>query len=124
MIDDGKDMYGKVFPHLRKDDEKYKHTQINEGDLREPHYINEQPEKFIAGFYFKDKTICDKLIDWHLRQNDKVLGKFGSGEINKDRKDSIETEFWPDNGDIEVVNYFKELQTCLKSISRVLHQNQ
>jgi len=113
-INDGTKMYGRKFPHL-SDDNKFTHVTLSDEDKRRPHEINSQPEKFIAGFYMNDNSICDGLIEWYKENPEKEPGVFGQRQLNKERKDSIECGFTIDNQDKRIVAYHRELQAALKN---------
>ena len=65
--------------------------------LRE-HPVNKLKNTFISGYYMKDLSICDELIDYFEKSDDKVLGMVGEGRVDKTVKDSTEVSIhvWED----------------------------
>ena len=78
------------------------------------HQVNKLKNTFISGYYMKDLSICDELIDYYEKSDNKTEGIVGGGRIDKTVKDSTEVivNLW-DN--IPVLNkYEKTLQDMLE----------
>jgi len=61
------------------------------------HVINRE-RNFIAGWYMENTSICDKIINFFDRFDNKLDGRFathGKVLIDKSKKDSLETNEWP-----------------------------
>jgi len=65
---------------------------------------------FILQQYLTDRTICDKLIEYHKNSEEKGPGLSGNGEINPDTKDSTDTDLKNDSP------LYMEYLTLLKDV--------
>lgn len=54
-----------------------------------PHNIN-RLESFISGWYIRDETLCDQLIDYHKNSPKKEKGQIGAGRYVPSYKDSTD----------------------------------
>jgi len=69
---------------------------------------------FIHEWTIQDKQICDDLIQYHKDQKEyKGSGLVGTGEEDKDIKDSTDVAFWPGSQSPIIKKYFKLLQIGL-----------
>jgi prolyl 4-hydroxylase len=58
------------------------------------HILNPIPGNFILGWYMEDTTLCDRIIDWFNKVEDREYGfiynEFGDKVVDKRIKDSID----------------------------------
>ena len=54
------------------------------------HPVNKLKNTFISGYYMKDLSICDELIDYYEKTDDKKPGLVVGGVVDKSVKDSTE----------------------------------
>ena len=60
-----------------------------------------------------DKDICNKLIDHHITSNKKRAGYITGNKIDKNIKDSVDLNIYPNNELSFVKDYYKELEKAL-----------
>lgn len=65
---------------------------------------------FIYWKFLDEQTICDDVINYHKKSNNKTPGKIGSG-VNKDKKDSLDVFL---EGSLKD-SFIKQLQNVCKS---------
>ena len=84
------------------------------------HSIN-QHHNFIQGYYFKDKSICDKLIK-HYNSQQKTPGVCNAG-VDKSIKDSLDVTLTLSEAQFyeEFKDYFSYLQECLEIYKNKYH---
>ena len=78
------------------------------------HSVN-QLNNFIGGWYFKDTTICDEIIDWSSIEPNRGAGNvydntLSQHAVRKDIKDSIDSNL-RDNNEL-TSRYAQQLQLC------------
>ena len=81
----------------------------------EPSKINKL-NNFIAGWYI-DKKVCDDLINYFEKSSEKKPGVMRIGnevKVFKDKKISTDLRIDHDNNDIEIKNYYKQLNKVLE----------
>jgi hypothetical protein len=69
---------------------------------------------FVDGFYMKDNTICDSLINFFEESSEKKPGVFGSQVANHKVKKSIDLGIYKDNVDIRVKSYMDALSFLIQ----------
>ena len=67
---------------------------------------------FIEGYYLSDLSLCDSLINFFEKSDNKILGETGRG-VNKKLKDSLDLPLNTNNISKELHSYFKELNNCI-----------
>ena len=62
------------------------------------HQVNKLKNTFISGYYMKDLSICDELIDYFEKSDNKKPGLIGDGRVDTSVKDSTEVPvyLWKD----------------------------
>ena len=68
-------------------------------------------ENFIQTYQIDDLSICDKLIDFHS-SGKQYLGKTGNGQVDPEKKDSIDVDLAPT--DPLALEYFSHLEKAAK----------
>ena len=65
---------------------------------RQKHQVNDLKNTFISGFYMKDLSICDELIDYFEKSDNQQEGVLGPNKVIKWAKDSIDVPvyLWED----------------------------
>ena len=74
-------------------------------------------DNFISGWYMPDKSICDKLIQYHEKSPDKGPGQTSKGIVKKD-KDSIDC---PLSDIVLLKEYASHLQSCVDEYIKKYH---
>ena len=71
-------------------------------------------DDFIYEWTIQDMSLCDDLIKYYKEHDEyKVPGVAGSGDINKEVKDSMDIPFYPSSNSPIIKKYFQELQIGL-----------
>ncbi len=65
---------------------------------RQKHQVNDLKNTFISGFYMKDLSICDELIDYFEKSDKQQEGVLGPDKVIKWAKDSVDVPvyLWED----------------------------
>ena len=64
-------------------------------------------KSFIGGWYIPDAKVCDELIDFFRKSDQKTEGEIGHNrEVNKDLKDSVDVIITPDQFALPVVRKY------------------
>ena len=71
-------------------------------------------DNFILQEYLDDLSICDELIDFFEKSDNKETGKIGRGNVFKEIKDSTDVAIQCD-GSYITLKYTKQLQNVLNS---------
>ena len=75
-------------------------------------YSSNKNNNFIEGYYLSDLSLCDSLIKFFEKSDNKILGQTGKG-LNKELKDSLDLPLNTNNVSKELYSYFKELKNCI-----------
>jgi hypothetical protein len=75
-------------------------------------YSLNKNNNFIEGYYLSDLSLCDSLINFFEKSDNKILGETGRG-VNKKLKDSLDLPLNTNNISKELHSYFKELNNCI-----------
>lgn len=82
---------------------------------------NSSAPSFIGSWILSDLSICDELIEYHKKSDNKVSGVISNENgprLDKDYKDSIETHFRPDTEEPIFLKYVLLLQEVVEEYKK------
>ena len=86
--------------------------------MMKQHFSNGM-NNFIAGWYMDDTSLCDDIVSYHKKNDDKFVGLIGRGGnlvIDFEMKDSIDCHLF--NYELEI-EYTKHLQSCVEQYLKI-----
>lgn len=74
------------------------------------------PKSSFIGGWFIPERVCDGLISYFNKNQSMVVpGEVGQSKIKKQFKESLDIQVFPDNYDLEILEYRKHLQIVLEN---------
>jgi hypothetical protein len=84
------------------------------------HILNPIPGNFILGWYMKDTSFCDRVIEWFNNNSDKSAGiihnEFGQRVVKKSIKDSVDCHL---SDDTILKEYYAHLHDIMNEYQKV-----